>query len=1235
MQILDCYYIFNHQEHHPTVFLVGKDKNGKLRTIKTEHHYPYFYAVGDLPSWVERHGKVKDVEEVERYKPIGYQIKPTPMWKIFLYNPADTVEIRDALLNRGLTVYEADILYKYRYMVDHGLGGMSWTDDGIHFVDNQYNAPLKSMAFDIEVLLNEAGNFPKSSPTIDGKGKLLRDGDPIVIITMAFSDGSVKLLKNENGDEKALLESFVDEINAFDPDLIVTYNGDSFDWPYLMDRAQINEVPIAICRDKSEPKMRELGDSNQFLIRGRVSLDMLPIIRKNYSLKNYKLGTSATLVNEEKLDVKPQEMRRLWLNKDTKFLDYAKQDANITLKLLLDLKLLEKYIALSRATGLLLQDVLYSGQSAMIENMFLKEFNLKNRVLAIKNRKKPNAPEVKKEPLNCVFGNYVEEVEEEDEGVQYEGATVLVPPKGLVEDTVVLDYKSLYPTIIISHNLSYDTILLDDSLDVAYEEAPKFTEEATRGPRFVDKTVLKGILPSILETLLNARLEAKRAMKAAEDGSLEKTLLDAKQYAFKILLNSYYGYCGYRNSRLFLLDIAASVTSYGRQNIEKTRQLVRDMGYETVYGDSVTGDRCVPIKDNNGMINVVPIEQLFDACPGDITHDMLTDKEYKTNVPYFTLTHLGWKPIQSVMRHITNKKIYRVNQKFGETVCTEDHSLMDINLQKTKPIDMASTSMYKCNVPDEIEIVDKLDLYEYVKHYTIGPVLSRILKFHVIDDKIVFGVTSTSSSIRYDRYISSNKLMSSCRLIGAYIAEGSSSTYIRKSGNIRSQSVIVSSDLNWIHKIASDYTALTNKIPHIKSRVDNRIGVKGMKYSTCYYMYMNDRTTTALLDALCGHNSHFKKLPAFIYNLDDIYKKSLLAVLIEGDGSTKFGLDKSERYAKNNFHYASISTELISGLSTLLSMLDINYTIQRNERTLVYTISTSSNMSCVIKTKIKETEYSGYVYDLDVEDAHTFCDACGNILLSNTDSLFVKTKVTDFDKSMEIADTIAKAATAQLPPPMELVPEAYCRRILFLAKKHYGCYRFEHKDKGKIKTKGLETVRRDWCEYTSETLNAILNTILIDGDTDKALEIARTAISKIKTGNLKDPDIFWKLVLSKKYGSDYKPGAETRLAHLILVEKMRKRNLMDYQVNDRVQYVVVTGASSLMSDDHRGKFREQAEDPEYAMEHDIELDRDYYIQKQLVKPIHRMLGVLGISEAMLLNSSIDRDRSTQKTLFDW
>lgn len=83
---------------------------------------------------------------------------------------------------------------------------------------------------------------------------------------------------------------------------------------------------------------------------------------------------------------------------------------------------------------------------------------------------------------------------------------------------------------------------------------------------------------------------------------------------------------------------------------------------------------------------------------------------------------------------------------------------------------------------------------------------------------------------------------------------------------------------------------------------------------------------------------------------------------------------------------------------------------------------------------------------------------------------------------------------------MELVFEAYAKRILIIAKKHYAMYRFEDPDKGVIKAKGIETVRRDWCNMTAKTLTTCLEKILIDG-MDDALNHAREAISAVKSPN--------------------------------------------------------------------------------------------------------------------------------------
>jgi DNA polymerase I len=232
--------------------------------------------------------------------------------------------------------------------------------------------------------------------------------------------------------------------------------------------------------------------------------------------------------------------------------------------LLLDLKLMDKYIALSRASGSLLQDIVNGGQSGMVENLLLRRFGERKRVVP----PKPDA-EVSEE-------RYVENDE-------LKGGAVLVPEKGLQEDIVILDYKSLYPTIMMAHNLCYSTVVTGGS------PPGDHTTTAPSGGKFVTLEVSPGIVPGVLRELLDQRTQTKRLMKAASEE--ERRFLDAKQYAMKILLNSFYGYSGYARARLYSLAVANAVTSFGRENIIKTKKIVDDIGsLYLICGSVVTRD---------------------------------------------------------------------------------------------------------------------------------------------------------------------------------------------------------------------------------------------------------------------------------------------------------------------------------------------------------------------------------------------------------------------------------------------------------------------------------------------------------------------------------------------------------------------------------------------------------------------------------------------------------------------
>merc|ERR1719468_1153637 len=175
---------------------------------------------------------------------------------------------------------------------------------------------------------------------------------------------------------------------------------------------------------------------------------------------------------------------------------------------------------------------------------------------------------------------------------KFEGATVLDPVKGYYEKPIAtLDFASLYPSIMMAHNLCYCTLVRPDQA-LRMDQA-----QLTRTPSgcfFVKSQQRKGLLPMILEELLAARKRAKKAMAEAED-PLTQSVLNGRQLALKISANSVYGFTGATVGQLSCLEISSSVTAFGREMIEHTKNMVEtkytiEQGYkhnaQVIYGDT-------------------------------------------------------------------------------------------------------------------------------------------------------------------------------------------------------------------------------------------------------------------------------------------------------------------------------------------------------------------------------------------------------------------------------------------------------------------------------------------------------------------------------------------------------------------------------------------------------------------------------------------------------------------------
>ena len=457
------------------------------------------------------------------------------------------------------------------------------------------------MGIDIETLPPESGRMPTA------------DKDPCIIVSLSFDppyvDNSTIILTHRsdhgNGetltdgilyyhDEESMLYGLLDVVKDYDPDVICTYNGNAFDFPYLDTRMKLYSIFNTIGRNNRGWQIREQRvDKITCYIPGRIVIDLLPMVRKHVNsteikglkpLKQYNLGYVAhELLDIEKGDVKASQMRGLWLgDKWMDLIAYARRDAELNIALLNKLNLLDRYIALSKASGVLLQDAINGGQTTLIDSLILREFKIHNRV--VPPRKDWD--------------------DESSDEVLYEGAKVLDPIVGLHEGIIIMDFASLYPSIMRAYNLSPDTMTVIDG-------KPGFTKE------------VKGIVPGILERLYNERVAIKKEMKQ-ETNKDRKNLLNAKQYAIKILLNSIYGFFGYTKSRLFEVAIASKVTEVGRDTIINTKGVAENVkGCVVIGGDTDSIFVRLP-RDRNGFEDAKSTAKEISEKMGEILPDPMS-----------------------------------------------------------------------------------------------------------------------------------------------------------------------------------------------------------------------------------------------------------------------------------------------------------------------------------------------------------------------------------------------------------------------------------------------------------------------------------------------------------------------------------------------------------------------------------------------------------------------------------
>lgn len=526
---------------------------------------------------------------------------------------------------RGYSTYESNIDYEVRFMVDTEVVGCNWIElpagkykvrsPGIEGssrsdaqpishcqieVDIAYDefishppegewskvAPLRILSFDIECA-GRKGVFPEpeKDPVIQIANMVINQGDKDPFIRNVFTLNKCAPIVGSHvlsySNEGHMLKAWSDFIKKVDPDIITGYNIVNFDLPYLLNRAAALKVQnfSLLGRSKDEKstisnttfQSRAYGkrENKVINIAGRVQFDLLHALLRDYKLRSYTLNAvSFHFLQEQKEDVQHSIITDLQNGNDQtrrRLAIYCMKDAILPLRLLEKLMCIINYMEMARVTGVPLGYLLSRGQQIKVVSQLLRMSRKQDLLL----------PAHKAEA-----------------GEEYTGATVIEPSKGYYDMPVAtLDFASLYPSIMMAHNLCYTSLLHQSNLkDMKPDEFIK----TPSGDYFVKATVRKGLLPEILENLLSARKKAKEDLKKETD-PFKKKVLDGRQLALKLSANSVYGFTGAQVGKLPCLPISQSVTAFGRMMIERTRELVEakytvENGYKTnakvIYGDT-------------------------------------------------------------------------------------------------------------------------------------------------------------------------------------------------------------------------------------------------------------------------------------------------------------------------------------------------------------------------------------------------------------------------------------------------------------------------------------------------------------------------------------------------------------------------------------------------------------------------------------------------------------------------
>lgn len=547
------------------------------------------------------------IEDVERKSIMGYGNPKQVYHKITLSNPHLIPTVEHKLKELGYKTFEANVDTLRRFIIDNNFTTFGWYEcKNAHpranvptsrdsYTDFEYDCeasdllmlPEKTewpeynvLSFDIECI-GEAG-FPNAH----------KDEDLILQIScviwavgsqnyqkILFSLGTCDPIADttiyEFPSEYDMLYAFFHLLRDANIEIITGYNISNFDWPYIIDRAKqiYNLNPAVWCKVKSGAKfevhkpreaIKDFSRSvTKVKIAGLVCIDMYIVCKEKLSLSNYKLNTVAQniLGDKKKDDVSYKEIPSLFREGPAgrqKLGSYCVQDSVLVMDILKHFMIHVEISEIAKIAKIPARRVIADGQQIRVFTCLLAAAKAEDFILPM--------------PESCP-----------DSG--YQGATVINPLSGFYNCPVlVVDFASLYPSIIQAHNLCYSTIITKENSHILPSLSPEDYETfqlSSETVHFVKPKLQQSFLGTLLTSWLNKRRAIRKTLATCTDEQ-QKVILDKQQLAIKVTCNAVYGFTGVANGLFPCLKIAETVTFQGRKMLQKSQNFIENLKPENI-----------------------------------------------------------------------------------------------------------------------------------------------------------------------------------------------------------------------------------------------------------------------------------------------------------------------------------------------------------------------------------------------------------------------------------------------------------------------------------------------------------------------------------------------------------------------------------------------------------------------------------------------------------------------------